>query len=111
MIFKTFYIKVAFGSNEASALAKFYLHPLRFVGSRLDCTMLSDGKRSAMPYTTTLLSAGRRSAVPYTTTLLSDGRRPAGPYTTIQLSAWRRSTGLYITRSTVTSCVKKLSTL
>ena len=26
-----------FGSNEASALPKFYLHPLRFVGTRLDC--------------------------------------------------------------------------
>ena len=25
-----------FGSNEASALSNFYLHPLRFVGTRLD---------------------------------------------------------------------------
>ena len=39
---------------QVSLLANFYLHPLRFVGSRLDCTIAS---QNSLPSVTVLLSS------------------------------------------------------
>ena len=36
------FLKCDFDTNEVSALFNFYLHPLRFVGMRLDCILKSE---------------------------------------------------------------------
>ena len=43
--------------------------------------LLSDGKWSHVPYTTTLLSAVSTTVDPYITTIVSDGNKAAVPYT------------------------------